>query len=129
MSRAPGLVLLLFREKTSELTVQKRSTADRVAARLVSEGHEVAGLHGAMEKEDRDATLDGFRNGKTKVLITTNVIARGIDIQQVNMVVNYDVPRTGPEFGFRVDVENYIHRIGASFSFWCLVQGAGALAF
>jgi ATP-dependent RNA helicase DDX19/DBP5 len=59
--------------------------------------------------EDRDKILDGFRNGKTKVLITTNVVARGIDIQQVNMVVNYDVPEMregGP------DIETYIHRIG-----------------
>jgi ATP-dependent RNA helicase DDX19/DBP5 len=67
-----------------------------------------------MEKEDRDATLDAFRNGTKKVLITTNVIARGIDIQQVNMVVNYDIPKMGPEVGFKVDVENYIHRIGMS---------------
>jgi len=45
-------------------------------------------------------------------LITTNVIARGIDIQQVNMVVNYDVPILGPEFDFKPDIETYIHRIG-----------------
>lgn len=62
--------------------------------------------------QERDSILDGFRNGKTKVLITTNVIARGIDILQVNMVVNYDVPDMGPEGGFRPDIETYIHRIG-----------------
>ena len=61
---------------------------------------------------DRDDILDDFRNGKTKVLITTNVIARGIDIQQVNMVVNYDVPDLGPEGNYRPDIETYIHRIG-----------------
>ena len=61
---------------------------------------------------DRDDILDGFRNGKTKVLITTNVVARGIDIQQVNMVVNYDVPDMGPEGDYRPDIETYIHRIG-----------------
>lgn len=91
---------------------KKRDTADQLAKRLQEEGHSVAALHGTMEKEDRDATLNGFREGKTKVLITTNVIARGIDIQQVNMVVNYDIPEMGPEHGYRPDVENYIHRIG-----------------
>lgn len=97
-----------------KLTRQKRDTADQLAKRLQEEGHSVAALHGTMEKEDRDATLNGFREGKTKVLITTNVIARGIDIQQVNMVVNYDIPEMGPEHGYRPDVENYIHRIGMS---------------
>lgn len=69
-------------------------------------------MHGEKQTEDRDRILDDFRNGKTKVLITTNVVARGIDIQQVNMVVNYDVPDLGPEGGFRPDIETYIHRIG-----------------
>lgn len=62
--------------------------------------------------DDRDRILDGFRNSKTKVLITTNVVARGIDIQQVNMVVNYDVPDLGRDGG--PDIETYIHRIGES---------------
>jgi len=61
---------------------------------------------------ERDEILDAFRDGKTKVLITTNVVARGIDIQQVNMVVNYDVPDLGPSGDFKPDIETYIHRIG-----------------
>lgn len=92
--------------------VQRKDTADRIAERLTEEGHSVASLHGDKMTRERDDILDGFRNGKTKVLITTNVIARGIDIQQVNMVVNYDVPDMGPEGDFRPDVETYIHRIG-----------------
>lgn len=72
----------------------------------------MATLHGDKMTHERDAILDGFREGKTKVLITTNVIARGIDIQQVNMVVNYDIPDLGPEGGYRPDIETYIHRIG-----------------
>lgn len=80
----------------------------------MSEGHSVASLHGDKEHGQRDQILDDFRDGKTKVLITTNVVARGIDIQQVNMVVNYDVPDMGPEGNFRPDIETYIHRIGSS---------------
>lgn len=93
---------------------QKKITADEITQRLVSEGHSVASLHGDKDHQERDAVLDGFRDGKTKVLITTNVVARGIDIQQVNMVVNYDVPDMGPEGHFRPDIETYIHRIGSS---------------
>lgn len=66
---------------------QRRDTADAIALRMQKEGHQVASLHGQQDSGARDATLDGFRDGRTKVLITTNVLARGIDIQQVNMVV------------------------------------------
>ncbi|KAJ8693069.1 RNA helicase required for poly(A+) mRNA export [Pleurotus ostreatus] len=92
-----------------------RQTADRISQRMTAEGHKVASLHGAKDAAERDAIIDGFREGKEKVLITTNVIARGIDILQVNMVVNYDLPlmnerdRGGDE---RPDIETYLHRIG-----------------
>ncbi|KAK4686021.1 ATP-dependent RNA helicase DDX19/DBP5, partial [Tremellales sp. Uapishka_1] len=91
---------------------KRKATADHIAKRLTEEGHQVASLHGEKTSKERDDTLDGFRDGNTKVLITTNVIARGIDIKQVNMVVNYDVPDLGPEGGWRPDVETYLHRIG-----------------
>lgn len=86
---------------------------------MTAEGHKVASLHGAKDASERDAVIDSFREGREKVLITTNVIARGIDILQVNMVVNYDLPlmnergNTHPNDG-RPDIETYIHRIGAS---------------
>ena len=86
---------------------------------MTAEGHKVASLHGAKDAQERDAIIDGFREGKEKVLITTNVIARGIDILQVNMVVNYDLPLMNERDNFgnktdsRPDIETYIHRIGA----------------
>lgn len=80
---------------------------------MTDEGHKVASLHGAKDSAERDAIIDGFRDGKEKVLITTNVIARGIDIMQVNMVVNYDLPlMSDSRGGLKPDVETYIHRIG-----------------
>lgn len=94
-----------------------------ISQRLTDEGHSVASLHGDKMAQDRDKILDGFRNGKTKVLITTNVIARGIDIQQVNMVVNYDVPDLGPEGNFAPDIETYIHRIGEYHAYFFLTVG------
>ncbi|THH29993.1 hypothetical protein EUX98_g4186 [Antrodiella citrinella] len=96
---------------------QHRHTADRISQRMTAEGHKVASLHGAKDASERDNIIDGFREGRDKVLITTNVIARGIDILQVNMVVNYDLPLLNERPGSnkddaRPDIETYIHRIG-----------------
>lgn len=87
----------------------KRDTADEIAKRMTSMGHAVIALHGKMEPEERDRVMDDFRRGEFKVLITTNVLARGIDILQVSLVVNYDLPldqRGQPDY------EAYLHRIG-----------------
>jgi len=76
---------------------------------MTEDGHIVTVLHAARDAAERDAVMDGFRSGTSKVLITTNVLARGIDVSQVNMVINYDLPvdqRRAPDF------ETYLHRIG-----------------
>ena len=91
---------------------QRRDTADNIANRMIAEGHSVAALHGSKDAESRDSVIDGFREGNTKVLITTNVIARGIDISQVTMVVNYDLPMLRQPGMSRVDTETYLHRVG-----------------
>ncbi|KAF8896472.1 P-loop containing nucleoside triphosphate hydrolase protein [Infundibulicybe gibba] len=94
---------------------QHRHVADRISQRMTAEGHKVSSLHGAKDAAERDAIIDNFREGRDKVLITTNVIARGIDILQVNMVVNYDLPlmnERDKSSDERPDVETYIHRIG-----------------
>ena len=78
---------------------------------MTNDGHRVAVLHGAYEGKERDQLLDDFRTGKSKVLITTNVLARGIDVSTVSMVINYDIPMKG--FGDQMhDTETYLHRIG-----------------
>jgi ATP-dependent RNA helicase DDX19/DBP5 len=76
---------------------------------MIDQGHQVSLLHGSKDPVERDRVIDEFRDGKSKVLITTNVVARGIDIPQVNMVVNYDMPLTVDN---RPDPETYLHRIG-----------------
>lgn len=112
------ILVLLYHILTigqSIIFCEHRHTADRISQRMTAEGHKVASLHGAKEGTERDAIIDGFRAGKEKVLITTNVIARGIDILQVNMVVNYDLPLfydSGNRNARQPDVETYIHRIG-----------------
>ena len=88
---------------------ERRNTADEIAKRMQSDGHKVVVLHGALEPADRDAIFNSYLAGETKVLITTNVLARGIDVLDVNLVINYDLPldRMG-----KPDFETYLHRIG-----------------
>jgi len=79
---------------------------------MEADGHRVAALHGAYEGANRDALLDDFRSGRSKVLITTNVLARGIDVSSVSMVINYDIPMKGMGASEEPDAETYLHRIG-----------------
>jgi len=65
----------------------------------------VASTHGSINPEDRRIVMDEFRKGGSRVLITTDLLARGIDVQQVSVVINYDLP---------ADKESYLHRIGRS---------------
>ncbi|SGY30683.1 BQ5605_C002g01175 [Microbotryum silenes-dioicae] len=88
---------------------QRRDTSDEISRRMTAEGHAVASLTGQLTPEERDAVMESFRDGKTKVLMATNVIARGLDVMQVNMVVNYDLPVDGQG---RPEPQTYIHRIG-----------------
>jgi len=93
----------------SIIFVSRRDVADMLGRKMTNEGHKVIVLHGKFEAEDRDKVMDAFRTGKAKVLITTNVLARGIDVLQVNLVINYDLPLDGEG---RPDPETYLHRIG-----------------
>ncbi|KAK4191570.1 putative ATP-dependent RNA helicase DBP5 [Podospora australis] len=96
---------------SSVIFVRTRESANEIQRRMEADGHKVSALHGAFEGQNRDALLDDFRAGRSKVLITTNVLARGIDVSSVSMVINYDIPMKGP--GDREpDHETYLHRIG-----------------
>ncbi|KAM9343434.1 ATP-dependent RNA helicase DDX19A [Pholidichthys leucotaenia] len=86
-----------------------RKMAGWLTAQLTMEGHEVALLSGEMTVEQRAAVIERFRCGKEKVLVTTNVCSRGIDVEQVSLVVNFDLP---VDFYGNADNETYLHRIG-----------------
>lgn len=77
----------------------------QLANALRSEGYAVGHIHRNMSRVDRDFQFQQFRKGETRVLISSNITARGIDIQQVSAVINYDVTK---------DVHTYLHRIGRS---------------
>jgi len=86
-----------------------RATASWLAEKMSKDGHQVALLSGELEIEQRINILNRFREGKSKILITTNVLARGIDVEQVTIVVNYDLP---VDLKGHADCETYLHRIG-----------------
>ncbi|KAF5303090.1 hypothetical protein FQR65_LT08421 [Abscondita terminalis] len=86
-----------------------RKTASWLTEKMTKDGHAVALLTGDLTVEQRIAVLDRFRSGQEKVLITTNVLSRGIDVEQVTIVVNFDLP---VDVHGKADCETYLHRIG-----------------
>ncbi|KAL7578295.1 hypothetical protein ACA910_012707 [Epithemia clementina (nom. ined.)] len=89
--------------------VRTRNEADSVHKTLSESGFTCSVLHGEVDPAQRDATMEAFRNGESTVLITTNVLARGVDVDNVCLVINYDVPT---ETDGSADFETYLHRIG-----------------
>ncbi|KAI0108197.1 DEAD-domain-containing protein [Daldinia grandis] len=96
---------------SSIIFVKTRDSATQIQQKMASDGHKVSVLHSAYEGSERDALLEEFRTGKSKVLITTNVLSRGIDVSTVSMVINYDIPMKGVGDSMH-DTETYLHRIG-----------------
>src|SRR5882672_5110738 len=80
----------------------KRTAAELTIA-LVEKGYTAGALHGDMHQKERTRTLNRLRDGSMRVLVATDVAARGIDVPWINLVVNYDAPRLA---------EDYVHRIG-----------------
>ncbi|SNX86700.1 ATP-dependent RNA helicase eIF4A [Melanopsichium pennsylvanicum] len=80
-----------------------RRKVDWLTDKLTSREFTVSAMHGDMEQAQREVIMREFRSGSSRVLITTDLLARGIDVQQVSLVINYDLPSNR---------ENYIHRIG-----------------
>jgi len=94
LRRSEGRVLIFVRTKRK---------VDRVARTVSARHHGVARLHGDREQSQRDAAMAGFRNGQYRILIATDIAARGIDVAEIEHVINYDFPGSA---------EDYIHRIG-----------------
>jgi translation initiation factor 4A len=82
-----------------------RRRVEWVASRLSAEHHTVASLHASMDAAERGLVMRAFKRGESRVLVTTDLVARGIDVQHVNYVINFDVP---------LNRECYLHRIGRS---------------
>lgn len=94
-----------FSASQSIIYVNSKKMADILSNKLMNDDFTVSCIHGDMSQSLRDQIIKEFRDGESRVLITTDLLSRGIDIQQISIVINYDIPK---------EIENYIHRIGRS---------------
>jgi ATP-dependent RNA helicase RhlE len=98
------LLALLEQDDLSTLVFTRtKRRADRVAKALLRAGHKVAVIHADRSQGQRRAALEGFRSGEHRVLVATDIAARGIDVAEIGHVVNFDLPHVP---------EDYVHRIG-----------------
>ncbi len=103
--RDEAVVRLLESENYDKALIfcRMKREVDRLSDYLNALGFNVAGLHGDIEQTDRDAIVKAYRRGETRILIATDVAARGLDIKNVTHVINYHIP---------FDPQSYVHRIG-----------------
>jgi ATP-dependent RNA helicase RhlE len=96
---------ILNKTKTDSVLIFTRTKhrAERVSRQLSKGGYRVTSLHGNLSQNQRRTALSGFRNGSVKILVATDIAARGIDVLSISHVINYDMPDT---------TDDYIHRIG-----------------
>jgi ATP-dependent RNA helicase DeaD len=100
---ALGRILDLEDPPSALVFGRTRTEVEELAERLGGRGHDAAALHGGMDQRERDRVMTRFREGELDVLVATDVAARGLDIEHVSHVVNYDVPS---------NPDAYVHRIG-----------------
>jgi len=96
-------LLDFYSPKLSLVFCNTKKQVGLLTTALVGRGYFAAGLHGDMKQSERDRVMQAFRKGRTEVLIATDIAARGIDVDEVEAVFNYDLPQ---------DEEYYVHRIG-----------------
>ena len=96
-------LLDMYDPELSLIFCNTKRKVDELVEDLKGRGYFAEGLHGDMKQSQRDRVMNGFRNGRTDILVATDVAARGIDVDDVEAVFNYDVPQ---------DDEYYVHRIG-----------------
>ena len=101
-----ALLLNLLENSNAESVLvftRTKHRAKSLGKKLVTAGYQAASLQGNLSQSRRQASLDGFRHGKFKILVATDIAARGIDVTRISHVINYDIPSTP---------DTYIHRIG-----------------
>jgi ATP-dependent RNA helicase DeaD len=96
-------LLDMYNPKLSLVFCNTKKQVDELTSALQGRGYFAEGLHGDLKQQQRDRVMSSFRNGRTEILVATDVAARGIDVDDVEAVFNYDVPQ---------DDEYYVHRIG-----------------
>ncbi len=100
---ALNLILRYYNPSLAMIFCNTKSMVDEIAAFLTKQGFNVEGLHGDMKQSQRTKVMESFKYGKTSILVATDVAARGIDVNDIDYVINYDIPQ---------NAEYYVHRIG-----------------
>jgi ATP-dependent RNA helicase RhlE len=101
-----GLLSRILREPqvlSTLVFVRTKHRTDRVAKTLHKEGFKAQAIHGGRSQAERQRAIDGFRQGRYTILVATDIAARGLDVQGITHVVNFDIPKCS---------DDYIHRIG-----------------
>ena len=113
------LVQLLRRTETESVLVFTRTKyrAERVAQQLERAGYRSTSLQGNLSQGRRQAALDGFRDGSVKILVATDVAARGIDVSSISHVINYDMPDSIDAYTNRIGRTGRVERTGEAFTF------------
>lgn len=99
-------IMDLFQDKevnSAIIFAASKIRVKEIASKLKALNLNVAAIHSDLEQKEREFVMRDFRNHKTRILVATDIVARGIDIEDLELIINYDVPR---------DPEDYIHRIG-----------------
>ena len=101
-----GIIKALFKERKPERVIiftSSKVKTKELAINIIRAGFKAKAMHSDLEQSERDDVMYQFRSGKIDILVATDIVARGIDIDDIQLVVNYDVPH---------DKEDYVHRIG-----------------
>ena len=106
-----------YNPKLSLVFCNTKKMVDELSEELKSRGYMAEGLHGDMKQAQRDRVMQGFRSGKTDILVATDVAARGIDVDEVEAVFNYDLPQDDEYYVHRIGRTGRAGRVGRSFSF------------
>ncbi|MEI8174093.1 MAG: DEAD/DEAH box helicase [Deltaproteobacteria bacterium] len=124
--KAALLMKILDRTNTDSVLVftRTRDRATRLAKQMKSAGFVAASLQGDLPQNQREAALSGFRNGKYRILVATDIAARGIDVSRISHVINYDMPDTVDAYTHRIGRTGRASRTGDAFTFVTLKDRA-----
>ena len=114
-----SLLKILLGDITGSVLVFTRTKhrTERVALSLAQDGHNVTSIQGNLSQYRRQTALDGFKNGTFKILVATDIAARGIDVADVSHVINYDMPETADAYIHRIGRTGRIGKSGDAFTF------------
>ncbi len=119
-NRKTELLMDLLRQTRMESVLvftRTKYRAERLAQRLVRAGYRATSLQGNLPQRRREAALDGFRDGSVKILVATDIAARGIDVLSISHVINYDMPDSTDAYTHRIGRTGRVEKTGDAFTF------------